>query len=319
MIDGPILLTGSAGFVAPYLVPRLEAAFPDRELVKVVRLPPAPDGGFAVELTNPEATAELVRAVRPALIVHLAAHSSVAKANRAPSNVWRDNRDGSYWLAKAVANFAPESTVFLASTAEVYGSNLKYGPADETTQPMPHGPYACSKLASEYVFQAILPAASQLIAARPFNHTGRGQMETFVVASFAAQLARIEAGLVPPVIRVGNLDAERDFMDVRDVADSYVGIIKAAPRLPKRAIVNVARGEAVSIREILDMLRSLVKVDVKVEIDPARLRPNEIPVATASTKLLATLMDWPPRRQLIDTLKDVLDDQRAKLKVAVPG
>ncbi|MCF3932602.1 GDP-mannose 4,6-dehydratase [Acuticoccus sp. M5D2P5] len=312
-------MTGSAGFVAPYVAARLEATFPGRALVKLVRLAPVPEGGYAVELTNPSATDDLIRTVKPGIVVHLAAHSSVAKANRSPSSVWRDNRDGSYWLAKSIARHAPEATVFLASTAEVYGSNLKHGPADETTPPMPHGPYANSKLASEFVFEEILTDTNQLLIARPFNHTGPGQMETFVVASFAAQLARIEAGLVPPTISVGNLDAKRDFLDVRDVANAYIGILKAADRLPKRAIVNVARGEAMSIREILDLLCSLAKVEVSVEIDPSRLRPNEIPVATASTAFLSTLMDWPPHRPIIETLKEVLDDQRKRLKVVVPG
>lgn len=313
MAEGAILLTGSAGFVAPYLAPRLADAFPGRQMVKVLRTGPAAAGERVVDLADPEASDALVASVRPGIVVHLAAHSSVAKAAQAPSEVWRNNRDGTFWLARAIARHAPQALVFMASTAEVYGRNLVLGPADELTPLAPRGPYALSKRASEYVLEHMLPASARLIIARAFNHTGPGQAETFVVASFAAQLARIEAGLAPPTIRVGNLEPKRDFLDVRDVAEAYVGLLKGADRLEPHTVVNVARGEAVSIREILDMLCSLARVKVVVEVDERRVRPNEVPVATAVSRKLASFLPWPPRRPLIDTLRDVLEDQRARI------
>jgi GDP-4-dehydro-6-deoxy-D-mannose reductase len=314
--EGPVLLTGSAGFVAPYLMPRLAAAFPGRPIVPTVRVPPAPESGLAVDLTDPRATDAMVARVRPAVVVHLAAHSSVARASRAPAAVWRDNRDGSYWLARAIARHAPEATVLAASTAEIYGKNLNLGPASEDTPPAPHGPYATSKRAAEVVLDRVLPHTARLIVPRPFNHTGPGQGETFVVASFAAQIARIEAGLSPPRMMVGNLAAERDFMDVRDVAACYVALLAAADGLPSRSVFNVARGEATPVRTLLDMLLALSAVSVDVTVDPARLRPNEIPRATARTDKLARLVPRPCSRSLAETLSDVLDDQRARVSRA---
>ena len=299
------------------IAPMLANAFPDRPLAKVVREGPAPDGVWTVDLTDRERTDAMVEAVRPQIVVHLAAHSSVAKARLAPNNVWRDNRDGSHALGSAIARHAPHATVLLASTAEVYGRNLKHGPATERTRPAPNGPYANSKRASEFVLEQLLPSTAQLIIARPFNHTGPGQLETFVVASFAAQLARIEAGLVPPVISVGNLEAKRDFLDVRDVASAYVDILKVASDIPRRTVLNVARGEAVSIRAILDQLVALSDAKVEVRLDPARLRPNEIAEATATTDRLAELIAWPPQRPLAETLRAVLDDQRRRSATTV--
>lgn len=312
----PILLTGSAGFVGTCIAPMLRAAFPDRELVPVVRLPPAPQGIRTVDLTHCAATDRLVREVRPGIIVHLAAHSSVGTARLKPSAVWRDNVDGSSWLARAVARHAPDATVLMASTAEVYGRNLNQGPADECTPPAPNGPYASSKLASEYVFQSLLPASAQLIIARPFNHVGRGQSENFAIPSFAAQLARIEAGLAPPTLHVGNLLSERDFLDVRDVARCYVDLLLIASRLPQRLVVNVARGKAVSIQSLLDILLGLTAVPVEVIVDPTRLRSNEVPVATAGTDRLRKLIDWPPSRPLEETLADVMEEKRARIRLA---
>ncbi|WP_420394120.1 NAD-dependent epimerase/dehydratase family protein [Acuticoccus sp.] len=312
----PILLTGSAGFVGRTIAPMLREAFPGRALVEVVRSPPAPAGGAAVDLTGRAATDRLVRDAAPGIVVHLAAYSSVGLARRDPDAVWRDNVDASLWVARAVAQHVPDALVLATSTAEVYGRALVGGAVDEATVPRPNGPYACSKLASEHAFVATLPASVKLILARPFNHTGPGQSENFAIPSFAAQLARMEAGLVPPRLKVGNLKAARDFLHVADVAATYVRLLAMADRLPQRTLLNVARGVATPIEAMLDVLLRLATVDVAVEVDPARLRPNEIPVATTRTERISRLMDWPPRRCLVDILRDVLDDKRAEVRAA---
>lgn len=311
MGNGPILVTGSGGFVASHLLPLLPSVFAGSPVVKVVRRPPAPEGGFAVDLADGDATFDLVRRVQPRLVFHLAAESSPAVGRQNPSAVWRSNRDASYRLARAIARHAPEATVLYASSGEVYGRSLAAGPADETTPTRPVGPYGASKRGAEAAFLAALPPSSRLIVTRAFNHTGPGQSESFVVPAFAAQIARIEAGLAPPRILVGNLAPERDFLDVRDVADAYVRLAAAAASLPPRAIVNVARGKTFSIRYLLDTLIALSGIAVSVEVDPRRYRPADVPVATARTGVLSSIMPWPPARPLEDTLRDVLDHQRA--------
>nr|WP_232372215.1 NAD-dependent epimerase/dehydratase family protein [Acuticoccus mangrovi] len=309
-------MTGGAGLVGPYVADRLATRFPDRSIVRTVRyagdLRAAPDV-VAVDLADAADADRLIRDVKPSLVVHLAGASSVALARTAPSAVWHNNRDAAWCLARAIGRHAPEAVVLFSSTAEVYGASLNLGPASEDTPPLPRGPYPNSKRAAEVIFARDLPESSRLIVARPFNHTGPGQTETFVVPAFAAQLARIEKGLIPPRMVVGNLETERDFLDVRDVADAYVRLLAAAERLPRRLVVNIARGEAVRIRDILDRLVALSGLDVTVSVDPARVRPNEVPRATARTDRLTSLIDWHPSHSLDETLQSVLDDQRARI------
>lgn len=313
MSDRPILLTGSAGFVGTAIKPMIRLAFPNRPLAAIVRCPPAPPGGYAMDLAERDATDAMVRAVKPGLVFHLAAHSSVGTARNKPSAVWRDNLQASAWVARAIARHAPDAIVLLASTAEVYGRSLNDGPATEQTLPRPHGPYACSKLAAEYVFRDALPSTAALIIARPFNHVGLNQSEVFAVPSFAMQLARIEAGLSAPVIRVGNLEARRDFMDVRDVAACYVRLVAVGRTQIEPLVVNVASGKPVAIGALLNILLRLAGVTVTIEKDAARMRRNEVPVATAATERLRALIGPPPQRALETTLSEVLVEKRAKV------
>lgn len=311
----PILVTGSAGFVGRHMTPLLAEAFPSAPVIASTRRPSGDSDPHAVDLTDLGATDRLVEATRPAAVVHLAAHSSVGSARFQPDGVWRDNRNGAYSLATALARHVPDATVLVASTAEIYGRNLRLGPATEETPPAPIGAYAQSKLAAEFIFSTILPPTAKVLVARPMNHVGRGQGEAFVVASFAAQIARIEAGMCPPVMRVGNLDAARDFLDVRDVAASYIAMLRCADTLKSRSVINVARGRAVTIRSVLDILLSLSAISVEVEVDTKRLRPNDIPHATARADRLAQLMPWPPDRTLRETVTEILADQRRRTAV----
>lgn len=316
MNDRPIVLTGSAGFVGKIIAPMLLEAFPDMPLVEVMRGPEVPDGKVACDLSIKDQIFSLIEKTRPAIVVHLAAYSSVGLSRQNAEAVWRDNVTASVWLAQAIDAFAPDAFVLAASSAEVYGRALNDGLVTEATRPRPAGPYACSKVAAEHAFEVMLPDTAKLVIARPFNHIGAGQTETFAIASFAAQLARMEAGLVPPVLKVGNLSAARDIMDVRDVAATYVELLKRRDQLPARSIINVARGEATTIESLLEKLRAMATVDVKVEIDPTRLRPNEIAVATAGTDRIAALMPWPPQRSIDETLREVLEDKRRMVRKA---
>lgn len=312
-------MTGCAGFVAPYVVDQLALVFPDARIVRAVRRPPAPEDGFALDLAEDAATDAMIRTVQPEIVVHLAARSAPRGAAETPSSAWRSNRDAAYRLARAVARHAPRATVLFASSAEVYGRSLLNGPAGEATPTRPVGPYACSKRAAETTLAMHLSETNRLIIARPFNHTGPGQRETFVVPAFAAQLARIEAGLADPLIRVGNLTPARDFLDVRDVAECYARCVERAAALPRHAVVNVARGRTVTIRHVLDTLIGLSGLHVTIEQDPARTRAAEVPVATAETRILERIMAWPPARPLEETLAAVLQDKRDALEAGRDG
>jgi GDP-4-dehydro-6-deoxy-D-mannose reductase len=147
----------------------------------------------------------------------------------------------------------------------------------------------------------------RVIRFRPFNHTGPGQTDQFVVPAFASQIARIEAGLQSPVLRVGNLDAQRDFLDVRDVVDAYVLAVEKSDDLPTGTILNIASGRPRRIRELLDHLLSLSRRDITVEADPARQRPNDTPVFAGDASRARRMLGWAPRRDIQDTLLEILN------------
>ena len=242
-----ILMTGASGFVGRRLAPALQAAYPAAALAAIAHSPSDTCPGwttFCVDLADADAINEAVRSWRPNLVVHLAAQSSVGEEAELAEATWRTNSVGALNLACAIARAVPESMVFNVSTGEVYGSSFLNGPASETTPLSPRSIYARSKAAAEAIFEDVLPPESRLVTVRPLNHTGAGQDERFVLPSFAAQIARIEAGLVPPKLQVGNLGVERDFLDVRDVIDAYLLILAGAEALPatRRAQCGLGAG-----------------------------------------------------------------------------
>jgi GDP-4-dehydro-6-deoxy-D-mannose reductase len=139
-----------------------------------------------------------------------------------------------------------------------------------------------------------------------FNHTGPGQTEEFVVPSFAAQIARIETGLQPPVITVGNLDATRDFLDVRDVTSAYALVILKSADLDPGLVLNIASGAPRTIRSVLDELLTLSCAEITVESDPSRMRLNDTPVYVGSGEAARRLLGWAPRHSFSATLSEVL-------------
>jgi len=306
--NGPILVTGSAGFVGSRLVAALRRKPGVTVLTHARKAGPGVD--VAADLADEAATAAMIAAVRPGAVAHIAGHASAATARNNPRKTWRDNRDASFSLARAIARHAPRATVLFAGTAEIYGESFRDGPADEDTVPRPRGPYATSKLASEFVLDHALPLSAKLILCRPVNHTGKGQAENFVVPSFAAQIARIEAGIAQPIMEVGNLDARRDFIDVDDVVDAYVGLIAKRETLPARTAVNIARGRCQPIRYVLNHLIRQANCPIDWRIATERLRPDEIAEVTVKADRIESLIGWSPRIPLADTLDTVLRDKR---------
>lgn len=307
-----ILLTGANGFVGRYLTGGLEQRMPEATLVGLGG--GAPSGGGdceSVDLRDGEAVARTVDGVAPDLVIHLAAQSSVARGLDAADLTWSVNLSGSLSLALAIARHAPKATLLFASTAEVYGASFLGSPVSETTPTQPMNAYARSKRLAERMFADVLPPTCRLIVARPFNHTGPGQRDDFVLPSFARQIARIEAGLQPPRLAVGNLDVRRDFLDVRDVVEAYGALIEAAADLPRRLMVNIASGHPQALRAILETMRGMARVPFEVTVDPARLRPVDLPVAYAEPALLRRLTGWRPRYDFATTLGDLLDAARA--------
>ena len=244
-----------------------------------------------------------MRDSRPDAVVHLAAISFVQDVERAPEPAFTTNVRGTHNLLEATLHHAPDATFVAVSSAEVYG---KVSPADlplRERQPLaPANLYAVTKVAVEALCHACA-SSLRIVILRPFNHIGPGQSPSFVVSSFARQIAQIEAGRAEPVLRVGNLDARRDFTDVRDVADAYrLAIEYCQPNTP----YNVCSGEAVSIQHVLDTLLSMTTARIRVEPDPARLRPSDLPILLGCPDKFLQATRWQQRLKLVQSLADVL-------------
>jgi GDP-4-dehydro-6-deoxy-D-mannose reductase len=183
----------------------------------------------------------------------------------------------------------------------------------ESSPVLPTNPYARSKLAAEMLLQDTLSGSCPVVVLRLLNHTGPGQDERFVVPSFAAQVARIEAGLLPPRLLVGNLSSERDFLDIRDVIDAYLKTLRHVRQASGFEVFNVASGEVRSITSIVEQLRSLSTRTFDIEVDPARNRPVEIPRTLCDSSAFRDRFGWQPSRNFDDTLREVLDWWRVQI------
>ena len=297
MAPGSILVTGADGFVGGHLLPRLRARHPQRQVEA---------SGF--DITDAEAVLAELRHRRPSVCIHLAAISSVAQGRRDPDAVWRVNLHGTLALARALLAEAPECQMIFASSADAYGASFSAGrPVDETAAFAPLNAYGASKAAADLALGALAATDNlRVVRLRPFNHTGPGQSDAFVVPAFARQVARIAAGLQPPVIQVGDLTPLRDFLDVRDVCDAYLACIDAAHDLPPGAILNLASGQTRRIGDILQDLLDLAGVRADIVPDPARMRPADIRLACGDSALARRVLGWRPRIPWGQTLSEIL-------------
>ncbi len=303
MAPRAILVTGADGFVGRHLLVRLAADFP------AAALHPA---GF--DLTDAVAVEAAVARLRPDACVHLAAIAAIGEARDAPERAWAVNLGGTLALARALCRHAPDCVLLHISSADAYGASFAAGrPLDETAPLAPMNTYGATKAAADLALGAMAHDGLRVLRLRPFNHTGPGQSEAFVVAAFARQVARVAAGRQPPVLRVGTLDARRDFLDVRDVAAAYSLCLARADTLAPGTVLNVASGEGRRIGEVLDALLALSGVRAAVEVEPARLRRAEIPLATGDARRVRAILGWAPAIPWETTLRDVLSDWRARV------
>ncbi len=298
-----ILVTGSDGFVGHHLLARLAADFPDAVLH------PA-----AFDVTDPDAIDHAVSALRPDACIHLAAIAAIGEARDAPEHAWAVNLGGTLSLARALRRHTPDCVLLYVSSADAYGSSFAAGVAlDEAAPLAPMNTYGATKAAADLALGALAQDGLRVIRLRPFNHTGPGQSEAFVVAAFARQIARIAAGRQPPVLRVGALDARRDFLDVRDVVAAYSLCLARADSQVSGTILNVASGEGRRVGDVLDALLALSGVQAAVEVEAGRLRRTEIPLACGDAARARAALGWAPAIAWETTLRDVLQDWHARV------
>jgi GDP-4-dehydro-6-deoxy-D-mannose reductase len=246
-----------------------------------------------------------VREVAPTHVFHLAAQSSVAASFEDAGGTLTNNLAAQANLLDACRALPEPPRILVVGSAEEYGLvRPEETPLTEAQPFRPTSPYAVSKVAQDLLgWQYFHSYGLPVVRVRPFNHAGPGQSDQFAIAAFARQIAEIEAGRRAPVVRVGNLDARRDFLDVRDVARAHV---LALTRGTPGAVYNVGSGVAVRIGDALDALLRLAWAPVKVEPDPARLRPSDVPLLVADTRALGAATGWRPEIAFAETLAATL-------------
>jgi GDP-4-dehydro-6-deoxy-D-mannose reductase len=211
----------------------------------------------------------------------------------------------------------PDCQLLFVSSADAYGGAGPAGaPIDEDAPLAPKNLYAATKAAADLALGALAAQGLRVVRLRPFNHTGPGQPADLVVPAFARQVARIAAGLQPPLLEVGNLDTWRDFLDVRDVCAAYVACIDRRAALAPGTIINVGSGQALRIGDILATLMALGGVTAEIRAAAARTRANDVPRTIANPARAHALLGWRPAVPWSNTLADVLDDWRARTAAA---
>jgi GDP-4-dehydro-6-deoxy-D-mannose reductase len=263
------------------------------------------------DIRRPADVQSLLTISEPDAVIHLAAQSHVPSAWENPERTWRINVMGTLHLLRACAAQPKPPRFLMISTGEVYGRPTRL-PVKETAPLRPRNPYAASKAAAEIMVRQMSDAGQvPAIVVRPFNHTGPGQTPDFVCASFAEQIAQIETGDRQPILKVGDLSPERDFLDVRDVVRAYHRIL-CRGRIGKT--YNIATGRPHSIQWILERLLERSTANILVETDPDRLRPTDTPIIAGDPTLVEQDTGWEARIPFEKTLSDLLEYSRITVR-----
>lgn len=307
------LVTGASGFVGRHLVSHLRAEGDD---VLVCDRTPGDDRqslhSYEVDITNAEQTAEVVADARPDVIYHLAGWADVGGSWKAPVKAFRANAEGTLNVLSAATEVGVDR-VLSVSSADVYGAVTDGElPLTEESPLRPTSPYAASKVAADFLgLQAWLGRRLPVLRVRAFNHLGPGQTDKFVAAALASRIARNERE-GGEVLTIGNLSARRDFTDVRDVVRAYRLLIGAGE---PGEVYNVCSGRDVAVQDLADQLLAMARRPMRFEADPELLRPVDVPVLRGSHDRLTAATGWKPEIALEQTLRDLLDDWRARVAV----
>jgi GDP-4-dehydro-6-deoxy-D-mannose reductase len=313
-----VLITGARGFVGPYVIRALREVCHDNLTIiataKDLSTSDSVEQCEILDVTDEHSVRNAIARHQPTHIVHLAGLAAPAAATSDPQNTWRLHVGGAVNIAQAILDEAPPCCLVHVGSGLVYGESAKPGlPLDETTLPAPVDDYGATKAAADLVMGAFSHRGLHVIRMRPFNHTGPGQTEAFVIPAFAAQVARIECELVPPVIRVGNLDPQRDFLDVRDVATAYALAVLKSKVIEPNTIFNIASGVTRRIGDVLDWFLQHSTKKIIIEQDKGRLRPSDLPRIVGDASRARQILGWVPEKVFDETLCDVLADWRRRV------
>lgn len=300
-----VLVTGATGFVGPHLVNYLRSIGDDvygmdRRELKAANI-------YSGDITDQGFVSRVLGEVMPDVVFHLAGYSSVKMSFEEPELVYKINVEGTRNIVESMQRFVPQARLLYVSSAVVYGTPSKT-PIAETDDTRPNSPYAQSRVDTE---KMLLDYNLPWIIARSFNHTGPGQTEAFVLSDWCRQAVAIELGLEEPVIRVGNIESVRDFMDVRDIVVIYDELLK---RGEPHQIYNVGSGIGYRLGDLLKMILSFISVPVEIVIDSERVRSQDTTLLVADIrKLVSVVPDWTLGYAIQRTLKDLIKYWREQL------
>jgi len=298
-MPGPALVTGAGGFAGRHLTEHLRERGDEA-------LAPSSD---EVDLRDAAATRALVREQQPERVFHLAALASVGRSWDDPARTLSENQAMTLNLLEAVRHEAPRARVLIASSGEVYGAPAEL-PVTEEARLAPENPYALSKATCDLLGRLYARSFGlSVVRARAFNHAGPGQSDDYVAGTLARQVAVAEvAGETSAAVRTGNPDSARDFTDVRDVVRAYAAAIDL-----ESGAYNVASGRALTVIDLIEVLRGQTAVEIRHEVDPQRVRANDVPEIRGSAARLREATGWQPRIALEQTLADALAHWRDEL------
>lgn len=293
-----VFLTGGAGFVATRMVEHLAGSAWQTH-------------ASSTDILDGEALQAELRQCQPDIVLHLAAQSHVPTSFREPELTARVNFDGTRSLLTALDQSGFAGALVFVGSGDMYGLVPEASlPIRETQTLRPRNPYAASKVAAEaWCMQHSLHCQYRIVMARAFNHIGRGQSAQFVLPAMAEQLVAIERGQRPPVLEAGDLDVTRDFTNVSDVLDAYLAL---AEKGAGGEVYNVCSGVEYRVRDLVEQMIALTGLPVAITHDPARFRRAEQARVVGDNRKLCADTGWAPRVSMADSLREILDDWRAR-------
>lgn len=318
-----VLITGITGMVGSHLADYICDNYSDAEVYGLVRWRSPLDNicknidGIKLiqgELRDLSSMIQVIDQVRPDRIFHLAAQSFVPISYESPGDTFTVNIIGSVNLLDAVRNVGIDPLVHMCSSAEVYGQvDESMVPITEDTPFNPASPYAVSKVGQDLLGnQYHISYGMKILRTRMFTHTGPRRGDFFAESAFAKQIAEVEQGIIPNPIKVGNLDSIRTYADVRDAVRAYWRLLEYCT---PGQVYNIGGNRTLTIGEVLDILKSFAKVPIEHTVDPGLLRPTDVTLQIPENTKFRKQSGWKPKYTLEQTLEDLLDYQRARIKL----
>jgi len=305
-----VLILGAGGFVGSYLRLALEERLGDKARLLSTSLRGNGENVISLDVTDIESVSSVLKRFRPSHIVNLAGLAAPSRAHADPQSAWILHAHVPYLLGRAVLETVPDCWLLHVGSGLVYGRSALYtSPLSEENLLAPTDTYSVTKASGDLAVGALAGEGLKCLRLRPFNHTGPGQTQNFAVPSFAAQLAQIVRRAKEPYLRVGNLDSERDFLDVRDVARAYTDLIVNSDNLTSGEAYNISSGRVVSMKSIVEFLVKLSGIPVSIFYDPARQRPSDVPSICGNPTKLRSNTSWRPSYSLEQTLTDTFNHQ----------